>query len=115
MGCTMIKTKLFQMMPKPWFKELKTIEEVREFPDIFPDTPEPGQGRKASCGSDMFFYTKLGKMGFKVLAHGGVLPIHWEVKENIGFWLPKGMPPTEGVTYAGKEFGWTDPKLQGVC
>lgn len=114
MGCTMIKLKLFQMMPKPWFKEITTIEEVHQYPELFPDAPEIKVGNRAACGSDMFFYTKLAQMGFKVMAHGGVLPVHWDVEKNIGFWLPKNTPPTEGVTFNGEEFGWTNEKLRDL-
>lgn len=117
MGCTMIKVKLFRMMSKPWFKEIKNLEEALEYPDLFPDIDKAKQvtyGNKVRCGSDMFFYTKLAAMGFKVLAHGGVLPVHWDIKENHGYWLPKNTPPTEGVMFNGTEFGWTDPKLERV-
>lgn len=112
MGCTMIKMEVFKKMPKPWFVELKNIEEVRQYPELFPDAMEDfSAGRKAGVSSDLFFFTKLGKMGFKALAHGGVLPIHWDTEKNQGYWLPKGMPPTKGVLMNGKEFGWTDPDL----
>lgn len=113
MGCTMIKTKIFKIMPKPWFKELKSMEEVKEFPDLFPEALEEiTPGKKGGVSTDLFFFTKLAKMGFKALAHGGVLPVHWDVEKNEGYWLPKGMPPTLGVTVNGQEYGWTDPKLQ---
>ena len=110
MGATMIRTEIFKMMPKPWFKELKSMEEVREFPDLFP-TEGITPGQKGGVSTDMFFYSKLAHMGFKVLAHGGVLPIHWDVEKNVGYWLPKDTPPTRGVMVNGKEFGWTDPEL----
>lgn len=113
MGCTMIKLEVFKKMEKPWFKECKTVAELREFPDLFPDSliDMPQGGRKGGCSTDLFFFTKLAKMGFKALAHGGVLPIHWDVEKNIGYWLPKGMPPTKGVMVNGKEFGWSNPEL----
>lgn len=112
MGCTMIRMQIFKMMSKPWFKELKTLEELREYPDLFPDQPEIKPGMKGGISSDLFFFTKLAQMGFKVLAHGGVLPIHWDVEKNQGYWLPKNMPPTKGVMINGKEFGWSNPELQ---
>lgn len=112
MGCTMIRMKIFSMMPKPWFKYLRTIEEVREFPDLFPQAMEEMQpGTKCGVSPDLFFFTKLAQCGFKVMAHGGVLPIHWDVEKNAGYWLPRGMPPTKGVTVNGQEFGWTDPEI----
>lgn len=112
MGCTMIKLEVFKKMEKPWFKELKTMEEVRQYPDLFPESiNDVSPNNKGGITSDLFFFTKLRKMGFKALAHGGVLPIHWDVEKNTGYWLPKGMPPTKGVFVNGKEFGWTDPDI----
>jgi hypothetical protein len=112
MGCTMIRTEIFKLMPKPWFRELKTIEEVREYPDLFPVPAELVPSKKGGVSSDMFFYAKLAQMGFQALAHGGVLPIHWDIEKNTGYWLPKDSPPIRGVKFNGKEFGWTDPTLQ---
>lgn len=111
MGCTMIKVELFKKMPKPWFKELKTVQEVRQFPELFEDIQDK-PGTKVGVSTDLFFFTKLNKMGYKVLAHGGVLPIHWDIPKNQGYWLPKDTPPTRGVTFNGKPFGWTDPNLK---
>ncbi len=108
MGCTMIRMDVFRKMPKPWFKELKTVEDVLQYPDLF-DIPD--KVRKIGVSTDLFFFTKLRKMGFKALAHGGVLPIHWDTNTNEGYWLPKGSKPTQGVLLDGKEFGWTDPSL----
>jgi hypothetical protein len=102
-GCVMLKTEIFKLMPKPWFKELKTIEEVREYQELF--EVEDDQ-RRGGVSTDMFFYAKLAHMGFKVLAHGGVLPVHWDVEKQVGYWLPKGSYPVEGVCFNGQEYGW---------
>lgn len=115
MGCTMIKMEIFKKMPKPWFKELKTLEEVKQYPDLFPEAIDVSSVKKIGVSTDLFFFTKLKKMGFKALAHGGVLPIHWDTETNTGYWLPKGMPPTKGVLVNGKEFGWTDPTMENLC
>jgi hypothetical protein len=104
-GCLMIRTKLFQMMPRPWYKSLNTPDELKEFADLFPQVLETTP-RSASISPDIFFFTRLRQMGFKVMAHGGVLPIHWDVKTNTPYWLPKGTPPTQGIMLDGKEFGW---------
>jgi hypothetical protein len=114
MGCTMIKMEVFKKMSKPWFKELKTLEEVREYPDLFPEALEYSEVKKIGVSTDLFFFTKLRKMGLKALAHGGVLPIHWDTGTNEGYWLPKGTPPTKGVLVDGEEFGWSDPAMTTV-
>jgi hypothetical protein len=110
MGCTMIRMDLFRMMPKPWFKEIKTREELAEFPDIFPEQIDKTV-QKVGVSTDFFFFRKLHYMGFKALAHGGVLPVHWDIPTNKAYWLPKGSPPTKGVSFNGVEYGWTSPEL----
>ncbi len=110
-GCVMLKLKLFQLMPKPWFVELKSREDVARYPELFPPVPE---GARTGVSTDMFFYTKLAHMGFKVLAHGGVLPVHWDVGTQTPYWLPRNSPPTQGVRLNGVEYGWTDPAIDMV-
>lgn len=101
MGCTMIRTKIFQMMPKPWFKELRTYEDVLQYPELFPNVKPSTQ-----CGvsTDFFFYSKLKAMGFKAMAHGGVLPVHYD--GQTGYWLPKKSYPVKELSFEGKEYGW---------
>ena len=110
MGCTMIRTEIFKIMPKPWFKTLKTYDEVQEFPELFPHVKP---GKHVGASSDMFFYTKLAYMGFQAYAHGGVLPVHYE--GQIGYWLPKGSYPVQGIKFDGKPYGWVDPKMEVAC
>ena len=106
-GCLMVKTKLFQMMPRPWYKWLRTVDEMRQFPDLFGDMLERNP-QDVEISPDIFFFTRLAQMGFKVLAHGGVLPVHWDVEACKSYWLPKGSPPTQGVTFGGQPFGWVE-------
>lgn len=102
-GCLMIRMKIFQMMPRPWFKTIKTMDEVAQYPDLFPPNDFP---IKSVCVSpDLFFFKRLEQMGFKCLAHGGVLPIHHGA-DGKKYWLPKNTPPTQGVVLNGVEFGW---------
>lgn len=109
-GCVMFKTEIFRQMSKPWFKDCRTYEEICEFPDLFPEIIE-SKPKRCGVTTDMFFCTKLAKMGYKVLAHGGVLPIHWDVEKNQGYWLPEGSYPIKGTQYKG----WVDPALEPVC
>jgi hypothetical protein len=106
-GCLMVRTKLFEMMPKPWYKCLHTIEEMLEFSDLFQEILSE-HPQEVDISPDIFFFSRLAQMGFKVLAHGGVLPIHWDITTNKAYWLPKDSPPTAGVTYNGEPFGWTE-------
>jgi hypothetical protein len=105
-GCLMIRTKLFEMMPKPWYKWLHTRAELEQFPDLFADLIA-GDPQEVDISPDIFFFTRLAQMGFKVLAHGGVLPIHHDVEKGKSYWMPANTPPTQGVTFNGQPFGWT--------
>jgi len=109
-GCTMIRMEIFKLMPRPWFRELKTWQEIAEFPGLFPELP--GKSDRTGISTDLFFFSRLAKMGYKVLAHGGVLPVHWDAETQIGYYLPKGSPPVRGIKFNGEEYGWTDPALQ---
>ncbi len=91
-GCLMIKLKVFYELPKPWFKQMDTLDEVRKFPELFPQAWER-DWNQAGVTSDMFFFTKLAQAGYKVLAHGGVLPKHWDVGKNIPHSLPENSYP----------------------
>jgi hypothetical protein len=112
-GCQMVRMELFKLMPKPWFKEIKMREELMPFKDLFPDDIDE-RITKVGVSTDMFFFTKLAHYGFKALAHGGVLPIHWDVISNQAYWLPKDTPPTKNVIVNGVEYGWTKPEIQFV-
>jgi hypothetical protein len=108
-GCLMVRTKIFGMMSKPWYRDIRTIEDLRQYPELFPEA-QTHNGR-VSISPDIFFFTKLEQMGFKCMAHGGVLPIHWDVEKNQAYWLPADTPPTKNVLFDGKPFGWTSERL----
>jgi hypothetical protein len=112
-GCLMIRMEIFKLMPKPWFAWPRTREEVEKFSDLFPDMLATNS-QIFDVSDDIFFFTRLRQMGFKVLAHGGVLPIHWSA-DNKPYWLPQGIGPTKGVTLNGKPFGWVNPELELQC
>lgn len=111
MGCQMIRMDLFKKMPKPWFREINSREEVMEFPDLWPEALDESL-QEVRVTTDMFFFTKLASMGMKALAHGGVLPVHWDMPTNRGYWLPKNSYPVQGLKIDGKEYGWTDPDME---
>lgn len=71
-GCMLIKTEVFQHLPKPWFFEPN-------------ETPE-GEMRQVnehavpvmrrSGTDDLYFCQKVIDAGFRIIAHGGVLCAH---------------------------------------
>lgn len=111
-GCLMIRTEVFKMMPKPWYKWLRTVDDLIQHADLFPEILET-KPQSVQISPDIFFFTRLEQMGFKCLAHGGVLPIHWD-SDGKAYWMPKNTYPTEGMMLNGKEFGWTNPDLENV-
>ena len=103
-GSMMVKTEIFSKMSKPWFKSIETVEQAREFPDVF--SVEELQGlQKIEVSVDLFFFRKLANMGLKCMAHGGVLPVHYG-QDGKSYWLPAHTYPTEGLKMHGKDFGW---------
>ena len=68
-GCMLIKTAVFNKIPEPWFKTIRTREEAE--PELL-----IADESLFEMSEDMYFCEKLHRHGFKMLAHGGVLPIH---------------------------------------
>lgn len=93
-GCLLLKTSIFRLMPKPWFKTLDTLEEMKEYLDLFPHVQRLNW-KSTGVSSDIFFFAKLAKMGFKVLAHGGVLPKHWDMVNYKPCVLPENSYPLQ--------------------
>jgi hypothetical protein len=78
-GCMLIKTEVFKHLSKPWFLE----------PDeIFLDKVIEINGIKCPltrnvATDDLFFCKKVLDAGFKIVAHGGVLPVHLDEAGNM--------------------------------
>lgn len=87
-GCMMIKTEVFQHIPKPWFLE----------PDETPigvtkrlgneDVPITHSGGT----EDLYFCQKVIDAGFRIRAHGGVLPAHMD-QNGVVYGLPADTYP----------------------
>ena len=71
-GCMLIRTSVFSKLPEPWFKTVHSRDEAE------PEQLKVGDRESDvfEMTEDMFFCDKLDKHGFKILAHGGVLPVH---------------------------------------
>jgi predicted O-methyltransferase YrrM len=74
-ACIMFRTDLFRSLPKPWFRDLNTIEER-----IDAGTITKGEADRGAMTDDIYFCRKATAAGHRILAHGGVLPIHWNRK-----------------------------------
>lgn len=71
-GCMMIKSSALKTLPKPWFKEPNETPagQIENYNGI-----EVPLAKKTGT-DDLFFCQKVTDAGFKILAHGGVLPVH---------------------------------------
>lgn len=67
----------------PWFKEIRGVEEAKHYGLL----PEDYKGSEFLCNDDGFFCHKVISAGYKILAHGGCLGLHWDDK-GTAYCLP---------------------------
>lgn len=89
MGCTLIRTDVFQHLPKPWFK---TVDDLSKFWD--------GIAKAEVWTEDMYLCDLVKKAGFKIIADGSVLCGHWDYNTMTETRLPNDSPPM-------RRAGWT--------
>lgn len=65
-GCMLIKTEVFRHLPEPWFETVNVCDEASDV-------------RKIEMTDDLYFCKKVRDAGFKLIADGGVLCLHWDV------------------------------------
>lgn len=92
-GCLMIKTSVFAHLPEPWFQDIHTLEQAKSDPSL----TIPRDTQAFYMTDDMYFCNKVAQHGFKILAHGGVLPVHWD-QEGRAFTLPSNSYPLQENT-----------------
>jgi hypothetical protein len=69
----MIKAEALRRVPEPWFKDIRSLAEAHA-EGWFLDRV---MGQPAEVTDDLYFCRKVREAGFRILAHGGVLPAHW--------------------------------------
>lgn len=75
-GCMMIRASVFDTLPEPWFKDVNSKEDaLRDGIDIGKYTPKEPLGYTMT--DDIYFCEKVGEHGGVIVAHGGILPIHY--------------------------------------
>lgn len=87
-GCMMIKTEVFKHLPKPWFfepHETPTNEVATIGGQQVPVAHRSGT-------DDLYFCKKVTDAGFRIIAHGGVLPVHID-QNGIVYGLPQDSYP----------------------
>jgi len=90
-GCLMIRVAALELMPKPWFKFIwNKAQAKREMPDF--DLVDLGYANDVQLGEDMYFCYKAQKSGLTIIAHGGVLPVHYDQEGNSYELDPESYP-----------------------
>lgn len=87
-GCMMIRTAALAKIPKPWFKDVTSPSEAKQLGLLDADS----QAIHFEMTDDIYFCRKVRAAGFRILAHGGVLPGHWDQNGNVYF-LPDDSYP----------------------
>jgi hypothetical protein len=76
-GCTLIKRKVFETIPQPWFKvDVYQDQKTGEW-HKWPDHQIP----KKFGGHDVWFFTQARNYGFKINVLDGVKGLHFRAKE----------------------------------
>jgi hypothetical protein len=85
-GCMMVRTDLFEELPEPWFK---TIDKMPTSSTVF----------KEQQTDDLYFCDSVIDKGYTILAHGGVLPLHWASDQHGKrfYGLPVNSYPAKGL------------------
>lgn len=81
-GCMLIRTEVFSKLEKPWFK---TVDVACEDAKTF----------KIQQTDDLYFCDKVIAAGHKILAHGGVLCVHWDAQTGKPYMLPQDSYPVK--------------------
>lgn len=90
-GCMMIRTEVFKKLEKPWFRDIDSLDEVGSDVHVFGGESAPDQFHMTD---DLYFCQKVRNAGFKIAAHGGVLPVHWD-QNGIGHVLDDNAYPVK--------------------
>ena len=85
-GCMMIATEVFKHLEKPYFKTVEGYVAL-----------ENGQVGCQKMTDDIYFCQKVKAAGFNILAHGGVLCGHYDIKRDKIFTLPEDSYPMKAL------------------
>jgi hypothetical protein len=88
-GCMMIRLSVFDTLPEPWFLEVHSVAEAEAAQAFVAYSP---RGYYVEVTDDMYLCHKLRGAGFRIMAHGGVLPGHWDEHGNCYRLAPDSYP-----------------------
>lgn len=89
-GCLLIRTEALKKIEKPWFKTVDVAVGEASAPGTIPIN-------RLFVGEDVYFCNKVQKVGYKILAHGGVLCDHWDTDSGVCYTLPKDSKPWQNA------------------
>lgn len=94
MGCTLIRTELFKDIPKPWFR---TVDDLSPYLDNLPAGEQ--------WTEDLYFCKKVvDSKKWKIIAHGGLVMPHIDVRTRTKYELPPDSKPARHLlTPVGKK------------
>ena len=95
-GCMMVRNSILKDIPKPWFKDTSEAQlgEVEQHGDV--ELKIAGR----SGTDDIFFCKKVAEAGYDIIAHGGILPVHYDYETGIGYKIPQNSYPV--ISYQEK-------------
>jgi predicted SAM-dependent methyltransferase len=82
MGCTLIRTEIFKDLPEPWFR---TVDDLSPYLDNVP------MGEQWT--EDLYFCKKVRESKWKIVAHGGLVMPHIDVRTGTRYELPSDSKP----------------------
>lgn len=90
MGCTLIRTELFKDIEKPWFR---TVDDLSSYLDNVPAGEQ--------WTEDIYFCKKVVESKkWKIMAHGGLVMPHLDVKTGRRYELPPDSKPARHLLLA---------------
>jgi predicted SAM-dependent methyltransferase len=84
MGCALLRVDAFRDIEQPWFKTVDNAEAFKE-----------GINQGEMWTEDLYACDKLTKAGWKILADGGILPGHWDLRSGQAYYLPPTSKPLQ--------------------
>lgn len=89
-GCMMIRADVFNHIERPWFKEV--------------DEKNPEENvTSLKMTDDCYFLQKAINAGYKIMADGGTIPLHWDVNTGEHYSIPVDSPPVRAYEESIKE------------
>lgn len=101
-GCMLIKAEVFRKVSSPWFADIYSLDEGRKA-GVVADDPDLV---RFEMTDDLYFQRKVRQEGYRIWAHGGVLPIHWDQNGKY-YILPEGSYPVRHMAPVNNDVdGW---------